>query len=136
MKLKNKLDARFNMKDLGSPDYVLAFHITRDVKQGELWIDQGRYIEGVLKKFGMLDCNPYSAPINNNQKLPEIPQTDLENSDIKNIPYQSAIGSLLYAAQGTRSDISFAISLLSRFNNNPSKIHWTAFERVTRYLTG
>ncbi|GJQ80826.1 hypothetical protein Trydic_g9413 [Trypoxylus dichotomus] len=84
----------------------------------------------------MLNCNPCSTPIDNNQKLSEIPQTDLENSDIKNIPYQSAIGSLLYAAQGTRPVISFAISLLSRFNNNPSKIHWTAVKRVMRYLKG
>ncbi|GJQ83635.1 hypothetical protein Trydic_g14347 [Trypoxylus dichotomus] len=102
------------MKDLGSPDYVLGFHITIDVKQGELWIDQEQYIEGILKKFGILDCNPCSTPTHNNQKLSEIPQTDLENSDMKNIPYQSAFGSLLYAAQDTRPDIAFAISLLSR----------------------
>lgn len=43
-------------------------------------------------------------------------------------------------AQGSRPDISYVVSLLtttiSRFNNNPSKIHWTAVKRAMRYLKG
>lgn len=51
-------------------------------------------------------------------------------------PYMEAIGSLLFAAQITRPDISYAVNLLSRFSSNPGKAHWAAVKRVLRYLKG
>ena len=48
--------------------------------------------------------------------------------------HASAIGSLMYAAQCTRADISFAISKLSRFISNPRVEHWKAIGRVLGYL--
>ena len=47
-----------------------------------------------------------------------------------------AIGSLLFAAQITRPDISYAVNLLSRYGTNPGKAHWAAIKRVFRYLSG
>ncbi|XP_050460197.1 uncharacterized protein LOC126856068 [Cataglyphis hispanica] len=55
---------------------------------------------------------------------------------MKNIPYQSLIGSLMYLAVSTRPDISYAISILSQFNTNSGKVHWNAAKRVLRYLKG
>ena len=48
--------------------------------------------------------------------------------------HASAIGSLMYAAQCTRVDISFAVSKLSRFISNPSADHWKPIGRVLGYL--
>jgi hypothetical protein len=42
----------------------------------------------------------------------------------------------MYLASATRPDISFAISKLSRFTNNPGDNHWRALERVMHYLVG
>ena len=39
------------------------------------------------------------------------------------IPYLSAIGALMYLASHTRPDISFAVSLLSRFSSCPTLRH-------------
>ena len=47
-----------------------------------------------------------------------------------------AIGSLMYAAIGTRPDISFAVQNLSQFTQNPGPEHWTAVKRIFRYLNG
>ncbi|SGZ16118.1 BQ5605_C029g10730 [Microbotryum silenes-dioicae] len=44
------------------------------------------------------------------------------------------IGSLLYISLGTRPDIAFAISYLSRFANNPGRRHWIAVKHVFCYL--
>ena len=52
------------------------------------------------------------------------------------IPYREAIGSLMYAAIATRPDISFAVSTLSQFLENPGESHWEAVKRVFRYLAG
>lgn len=53
-----------------------------------------------------------------------------------NIPYQEAVGSLLYLVQGTRPDIAFAVNDVSRFNANFGSAHWTAVKRIFRYLRG
>ena len=37
--------------------------------------------------------------------------------------YQQIIGTLIYAAIGTRPDIAFVAMRLSRFNNNPTEEH-------------
>lgn len=42
----------------------------------------------------------------------------------------------MYLASATRPDISFAVSKLSRFTKNPRDDHWSALERVMRYLKG
>lgn len=63
-----------------------------------------------------------------------IPRTRDEKDKLKTIPYQEAIGSLLYAAQATRPDIAFAVGFLSRFSKNFGQSHWTAIKRIFRYL--
>ncbi len=36
----------------------------------------------------------------------------------------------MYAALGTRPDIVYAVSTLSRYSQNPGPNHWTAVKRV------
>jgi hypothetical protein len=48
--------------------------------------------------------------------------------------YQSAVGSLMYAMLGTRPDLAFAVSVISRFSSNPTNAHWSAVKRVFRYI--
>jgi hypothetical protein len=42
----------------------------------------------------------------------------------------------MYLASATKSDISFAVSKLSRYMSNPGDYHLHALERVLRYLKG
>jgi hypothetical protein len=51
-------------------------------------------------------------------------------------PYLSAIGALMYLANGTRPDIAFVVNLLSRFSSAPTKRHWSGIKRILRYLRG
>lgn len=46
------------------------------------------------------------------------------------------LGSLMYAMLGTRPDLAFAVSLLSRFSVDPSAHHWVAMVHLFRYLAG
>jgi hypothetical protein len=41
---------------------------------------------------------------------------------------------MMYAAMGTRPDISFAVSHLSQFSANPGPAHWTQAQSVITYL--
>ena len=52
---------------------------------------------------------------------------------MKNIPYASAVGSLLYAQVYTRADIAFAVGVLGRYQSNTSLNHWRATKKMMRY---
>ncbi len=45
---------------------------------------------------------------------------------MRKVPYREAIGSLMYASVTTHPDITFAISTLSQFLENPGEVHWEA----------
>ena len=53
---------------------------------------------------------------------------------MKNIPYTSAVGSLMYAQVCTRLDIAFAVRVLGRYQSNPGINHWRAAKKMMRYL--
>ena len=50
--------------------------------------------------------------------------------------HQFMIGSMMYPMIQTRPDICFAITVLSRYNQNPNFKHIVAAKRVLRYLKG
>ncbi|KAK9685574.1 Reverse transcriptase (RNA-dependent DNA polymerase) [Popillia japonica] len=137
-KVKNLLKEEFKMKDMGEIKSCLGFRITRDRINGKLQIDQEEYLRNVLERFNMSACNPVSTPVDLNVKLDKslIPSTDEEKRKMNAVPYQEAIGSLLYAAQCTRPDISFVLNFLSRFNGNPGVQHWNTVKRILRYIKG
>ena len=50
--------------------------------------------------------------------------------------YQSVVGSLIYAIMGTRPNIAYAVSVVSRYAANPNDSCWTAVKRIFQYLQG
>ncbi|KAM1529029.1 hypothetical protein ACFX1Z_018287 [Malus domestica] len=64
------------------------------------------------------------------------PNEDEEEILEPEIPYLSAIEALLYLAQCTRPDISFAVNLLARHSNAPTPMHWNGVKDIFRYLKG
>jgi len=50
--------------------------------------------------------------------------------------YSQIVGSLMYLANATRPEILFVVSKLSQFESNLGDTHWSALERVLRYLKG
>lgn len=55
---------------------------------------------------------------------------------MKNIPYASAVSSLMYAMVCTRPDIAHSVGVVSRFLANPGKQHQQAVKWMLRYLKG
>ncbi|XP_068322464.1 secreted RxLR effector protein 161-like [Pyrus communis] len=67
---------------------------------------------------------------------PFLPNEDEEEILEPEVPYLSAIGALLYLAQCTRPDISFAVNLLARYSNAPTHRHWNGVKDIFHYLKG
>ena len=52
------------------------------------------------------------------------------------VPYQLAVGSLMYAMVCTRPDIAHVVGVVSRYMSNPGKQHWLVVKWILRYLRG
>ncbi|WJZ81775.1 hypothetical protein VitviT2T_001596 [Vitis vinifera] len=115
------------MKDLGEVDTILGIKVKRN--SGGYVLNQTHYIEKVVSKFSHLKIKDANTPFDSSIKLEKN-----DGRSVAQLEYTSAIGSLMYAAQCTRADISFAVSKLSRFISNPSVEHWKAIGRVLGYL--
>lgn len=130
--IKGELHKKFKMKDLGEIRFCIGIHVERDREKGIIYLDQKKYIQQVLEKYGMLDSKPVKTPMDLNAKFQKSEETNI----LHDIPYQEIIGCLLYISQITRPDISFAINMLSKYNNKPEMKHWIALKRIMRYLKG
>ncbi|XP_035223961.1 secreted RxLR effector protein 161-like [Stegodyphus dumicola] len=72
----------------------------------------------------MHESHGVKTPLDQNQVLSKLQITTSEEQKLP-VPYQAAIGSLLYAAQAKRPDITYAVNFLSQFSN-PARVHWNA----------
>lgn len=107
-------------------------------KEDSITLDQEHYIDVILEKFNMTNCKTADTPMVAKQALSKEdgPSNEEERIEMSAVPYQEAIGSLMYLSQCTRPDITFAVNKLSRFNANPGPKHWTAVKHILRYLKG
>ncbi|KAK9075617.1 hypothetical protein SSX86_003943 [Deinandra increscens subsp. villosa] len=64
----------------------------------------------------------------------QCPSSKVEQDKMKGIPYASAIGSIMYAMICTRPDVSCALSMTSRYQQNPGNSHWMAVKSILKYL--
>ena len=51
-------------------------------------------------------------------------------------PYREALGSIMYAQVTTHPDLSYAVSMLSKYSLNPGMPHWDALTHVLCYIKG
>uniref|UniRef100_A0AAV1VDZ4 Polyprotein n=1 Tax=Peronospora matthiolae TaxID=2874970 RepID=A0AAV1VDZ4_9STRA len=134
--VQNALKSVFKMKELGPAKFILGMEIDHNMTAGTLMIKQTRYIDDVAKRFGQENAKSVDNQCATGLKLSksQSPATDEERRKMQSRPYRSLIGCLLYITTCTRPDISFVVTQLSRFLENPGAQHWNAAIRVLRYL--
>ena len=62
------------------------------------------------------------------------PKTDSEKKEMADKPYRLVLGSVMWGQLVTRPDLSFTVSLLSRFQADPGVEHWKALLHVIGYV--
>jgi hypothetical protein len=118
------------MTDLGEAQRFLGLEIGRNT--AGITLSQTTYIHSIIRKFGLESAKEVSSPMDANVDLDNPLCNDKQLTD--KILYQSMIESLMYAALGTRPDIAFCVTVLSKYNANPLQMHLTAAKRALRYL--
>ena len=123
--VKQFLNSKFRIKDLGAATFFLGMEIRR-LPGGDILLLQEKYLGEVLLKFPVASSRAASTPLppGCKQSQEDSPHSAAEASEMEGIPYRSAVGSLMYLAVCTRPDIAAAVSSLSRFNANPGRAHW------------
>jgi hypothetical protein len=133
-RVKDLLTIRFTMTDLGPVAFYLGIEVRRDRQNRRLRLSQRSYLEQGIKAHGLWDCAPQLTPMATTRLVSA--EGGYVASDEFKARYQSAVGTLMYAMLGTRPDIAFAVSVVSRFSSNPDKHHWKAVKRIFSYLRG
>lgn len=99
---------------------------------GSICLHQETYARKILERFGMVEYNPVSVPID--------PQGIITSSNLRDsklasdVPYREIAGSLLYLSTNSRLDIAYAVSYVSQHMTNPTVTHWSVLKRILRYI--
>ena len=129
-RVKELLQTRYKMCNLGAAKRFLGIEIERG-EDGGISICQRAYIDTILKRFGQQDAKSARTPLDHQVDLAN---TKCEDKTANRKEYLSIVGSLMYAALGSRPDIAFSVTALSRYNVQPLEMHLTTARRVLRYL--
>lgn len=129
IKFKKYLKEQFSMVDMNEAKLFLGINIER--KNNVIHLSQTSYLESVLKKFNMQDCNAVSTP------LPTKLNYKALNADVfYDAPIKNLIGCLSYAMLCTRPDLCFSLNVLSRYQSKNNQEVWLMLKRILRYVKG
>jgi len=127
------LKGKFELSDQGDLNWYLGVDIKHDREGGVTTLNQGAFVDTMLKRFNMDGCKPVSTPCE--------PNSHLLRSDQPLVPdktatrdYQRLVGGLMYLSSFTRPDISYAVNQCAKFMANPGPTHVIAAKRILRYL--
>jgi hypothetical protein len=67
LECKRKLVFEFEMKDIGIMHYYLGLEVWQ--RQDVIFLNKGKYVVEILKRFAMLDCKEMATPMVSNMKL-------------------------------------------------------------------
>jgi transposase InsO family protein len=134
-RFKQCLMDAFEMEDLGEARLVLGMEIQRDRRNRKITISQATYLRKALIKLGVADLNSVTTPMDANTHLTKA-AVGHEATPAEITHYQSIIGTLQYAANGTRPDIAYAVNQCARYSSNPDHTHFAVAKRILRYIKG
>jgi len=126
VRLKENLRREFEIKDLGQLRYFLGIEVVRSPRG--IVLSQRKYVLDLLDETGMLGCRSTTTPIEQNHKLGAESGHPVDKER-----YQRLVGRLIYLCH-TRPDITYAVSVVSRYMHDPRSDHMDAVYRILRYL--
>ncbi|KAJ9546528.1 hypothetical protein OSB04_019071 [Centaurea solstitialis] len=120
------MKTEYKMSMMGELTYLLGLQIKQS-KKG-IFINQGKYVLDMLKKFDLTSCTPMKTPMAPPLSLDK----DSKGKPVDVTHYRGMIGSLLYLT-ASRPDIMYSTCLCARYRAEPEESHLTAVKWIFRY---
>ena len=132
IKLKGELSSRFKMTDMGKAELLSGNLCCAERERSPPDSPENRYLLKVIRRFGMEDASTIGTPSDPHVQLSVAPGTSQPADKHK---YLQIVGSLPYAASGTRPDIEFLGERSSQVMQCTFALHMTAVKKISRYLS-
>jgi Reverse transcriptase (RNA-dependent DNA polymerase) len=131
--LEKALMKHFKMKILRLIKHILGMEVYKTLDERKMFISQRQYIADSVNFYSKYKLHAFPTFIDNrkpNMKS-HCPEAGLpEATRMLQMPYRELIGTLLWIAHGTRPNIAFAVTTLSKCTLNPREIYWQALLRL------
>lgn len=127
----------YNLKSVEDVHLITGLTIER-LNDGSIGISQAPYLVKVLQHFDLWNIRPLGTPLQPNSNITrrDGALTNDKAAYMADKPFCQLLGSLHWASSGTRPDITFACSSLSRVQANPAPEHWLQLVNLCRYTQG
>jgi hypothetical protein len=123
-----EMEKMFEIGEKGPVDWYLG--ISFDDRGNYVRMSQKDYVDKMLTKYEIDLSRTEDTPMNDKVKLVKQSQDELDQAfDLK-----GKIGSLMYLAVCTRPDIAYAVSVIARMSNHPSRTVCNAVNHLFAYL--
>ena len=129
---KEEVGKVWEIKDVGEMEYFLGMQVQQDLRSGTMRLTQRPYWEHVINRFHLDHVPPRNVPLppgiilNHNMS----PKTESEKKIMDEKPYRSILGSAMWGQLAMHLDLSFSVSLLTRFQASPGVDHWNMFVTI------
>jgi hypothetical protein len=132
---KQCISSKFKTKDLGRLNLILGLQVEYK-DSNTLIIHQKNYIDKIIKTFDIYDTKSVDIPLQPNQYITDelVDKNEQLRRFINSNKYKKAIGMLIYLMVGTRPDICYTVSVLSRYMQNPRELHWRFVKKLLKYI--
>nr|GEU53525.1 hypothetical protein [Tanacetum cinerariifolium] len=137
--LKDYLGKCFAMKDLGEAAFILGIKIYRDRSKRLNRLSQSAYMDKILKRYKMDNSKRGHILMQERLDLNKTQgaSTPEEVKRMKNVPYASVVGSIMYAVRCTRPDVARRHQISDRicFVLNEGTVDWKSFKQSTTVMS-
>ena len=119
----------FPTKHLREVIWYMGREYKRGREQGTLENSQTQFIRNIVERFGITK----TSPIHVSPSLDFGPMSD--EDPVVDARYHEMVGSLMWTANQTRSDIANAVRAVARFSYDPKQVHVKAARKTIEYLS-
>jgi len=131
-------NTRIKITSEGPVYWYLSVKYDRCTITGAVSANQELYIDKILQRWGMSDCHslPTPFPAKADVVVTKLAEP-ISNPDPKIVKeFQELCGALLYVQVHTVPEISWALSLLTKYMTKAGPIHLATAKKIFRYLQG
>jgi hypothetical protein len=130
-------DGRIDLHLEGDMSSFLSVRYLNNTETGEITADQEAYIDTLLAKYNMTECNPKKVPLKTSVNLDEIAArlSRTPHPEVLSL-YAQLVGEFMFVAINTQPLIAQTVNALARFMTTANSELYVLAKGVLRYLKG